>query len=242
MARDFVSDGGGPGGPGGPAEGPRTPPAREPAFNAPWPALLIPVTILGLYAVQSLSGAQEALLMRYGFSPRALAQHQYWGLATALFVHGGWTHALLNGLGGLAFGAPVARLLGPRIRGVVLFFLFYIGTGVLSNLGYAAIHPNAAVLLIGASGAVSGLMGAASRLIDRRAAWLNGGLAPFRNPTVISMALAWVLINGLAALFGFGVITGDSPIAWEAHLVGYAAGLLLIGPLWRLAPDRFRIQ
>ncbi len=107
--------------------------------------------------------------------------------------------------------------------------------GVLSSLGFAALHPDAAVLLVGASGAVSGLMGAASRLIDRRAAALNGGLAPFRNRTLIAMAAAWIVVNALAALVGFGVLTGDQPIAWEAHLFGYAAGLLLVAPAARLA-------
>jgi membrane associated rhomboid family serine protease len=210
-------------------------PPREPAFNAPWPPLLVAALILGLYLVQSLSGDQDAILMRFGFSPPELAEGRYWGLVTALFVHGGWTHAFLNALGALAFGAPVARLLRLDGRGVLLFFAFYICTGALSSLGYAALHPQAAVLLIGASGAVSGMMGAASRLIDRRAAILNGGLAPFGNPTLISMAAAWIGVNALAAVFGFGVVTGDQPIAWEAHLFGYAAGLLLVAPVARLA-------
>jgi len=208
---------------------------REPAFNAPWPALLISAVILALYTVQSLAGDQDPIVNKYGFSPPELGEGRYTGLVTALFVHGSWTHAFLNALGALAFGAPVARLLRLDARGVSLFFLFYICAGALSSLGFALLHPDAAVLLVGASGAVSGLMGAASRLIDRRAASLNGGLAPFRNKTLISMALAWIAVNALAALVGFGVLTGDQPIAWEAHLFGYAAGLLLIAPVARLA-------
>ena len=217
------------------AGGPPGADPREPAFNAPWPALLIAAAILGLYIVQSLAGDQDAIVTRYGFSPPELTQGRYSALVTSLFVHGSWTHAFLNALGALAFGAPVARLLRLQARGVGLFFLFYICTGALSSLGFAALHPGAAVLLVGASGAVSGLMGAASRLLDRRAALLNGGLAPFGNRTLISMAVAWIAVNALAAVFGFGVVTGDQPIAWEAHLFGYAAGLLLIAPMARLA-------
>lgn len=227
MARDMNEIEGGGGAPGGS-------PAAEPAFNAPWPALLISAVILCLYALQAMSGDPQALLMQFGFAPVDLREGRYTGLVTSLFVHGSWTHALLNALGALAFGAPVARLMGLSGRGVAAFYIFYLAAGVFSALGFAGLHPDAAVLLIGASGAVSGLMGAASRLLDRRAAAEAGGLAPFRNGTVISMALAWILVNLLAAVFGFGVISGDTPIAWEAHLFGYAAGLLLLAPVWRL--------
>ena len=86
-------------------------------------------------------------------------------------------------------------------------------------------------MLVGASGAISGLMGATSRLIDRR-----GALASFRSRTVIGMAAAWGFINLLMALRWIDVGSGGAPIAWEAHLFGYAAGLLLIAPFSRRAP------
>jgi membrane associated rhomboid family serine protease len=233
MAMD--GSGMGPGG-GSPPEAapPELVPQREPAFNAPWPALLIAALILLLYALQSTSGVHDSLIKAFGFAPVDLKEGRYLPLVTALFVHGSWTHALLNGLGALAFGAPVARLMGLGLRGVLVFYLFYLLCGVVAGVGFAWLHPDAEVLLVGASGAVSGLMGAASRLIDRRAAMRNGGLAPFRNGTVMSMALAWLVINALAAVVGFGVISGDAPIAWEAHLFGYAAGLLLVEPAWRV--------
>jgi membrane associated rhomboid family serine protease len=48
------------------------------------------------------------------------------------------------------------------------------------------------------------------------------------------MALAWLFVNAVVALVGVGGVAGDAPIAWEAHLVGYAAGLILVGPVVRL--------
>jgi membrane associated rhomboid family serine protease len=69
-------------------------------------------------------------------------------------------------------------------------------------------------------------MGAASRLIERR-----GEIAPFTNRTVIGMAGAWVLVNLVIGWVGLGGVSSGAPIAWEAHLFGYAAGLVLIGPL-----------
>jgi membrane associated rhomboid family serine protease len=154
-------------------------------------------------------------------------------LVTSLFAHGNWTHVGLNAVGALAFGAPVARFLSPRPAGVLLFFGFFLVCGALAALGFAAVHPESRDLLVGASGGVSGLMGAASRLIERRP-----GLAPLLSPTVIGMAAGWLVVNLLMALFGLSLFTGGAPVAWEAHLFGYAAGLLLIWPVGRLLGRR----
>jgi membrane associated rhomboid family serine protease len=204
------------------------PEAAEPAVRAPLPALLLAASFLVLYAVQLTAPDPDTPIARFGFSPAELAEGRWTGLVTALFVHGGWAHAFLNALGCLAFGAPVARLFGAG-KGVVAFFAFFLVCGALASLGYAALHWGAPHVLIGASGAVSGLMGAASRLLDRRF-----GLAPFTSRTVVSMALAWLFVNAVVALVGVGGVAGDAPIAWEAHLVGYAAGLILVGPVVRL--------
>lgn len=201
---------------------------REPIFKAPWPAMLLVGLILGGYALQSLL-PQDPVLTRYGFSPEGFAAGDRIQLVTALFLHGGWAHALMNAAGALAFGAPVARLFGERGAGVVAFFAFYLFCGVFSNWTYALIHPGQAVVLVGASGAVSGLMGAVSRLLAGR-----GRLGPFLSSPVIGMAAAWVIVNLLVALLGFAPGVGETPIAWEAHLTGYAAGLLLVGPAARL--------
>jgi membrane associated rhomboid family serine protease len=204
------------------------PGASEPALRAPVSALLLAASFVVLYAVQLAAPEPDQPVARFGFSPADLAEGRWTGLFTALFVHGGWAHAFLNALGCLAFGAPVARLFGPG-KGVAAFFAFFLVCGALASLGYAALHWGAPHVLIGASGAVSGLMGAASRLIDRRF-----GLAPFTSRTVVSMALAWLFVNAVVAMVGLGGVAGDAPIAWEAHLVGYAVGLALVGPTLRL--------
>ncbi len=59
---------------------------------------------------------------------------------------------------------------------------------------------------------------------------MGRSLAPFTSRTVLAMAISWLLINAVMAFVGLGAVTGDAPIAWEAHLVGYAVGLLAIGP------------
>jgi len=212
--------------------------AREPAFNSPWTALVIPAAILLAYALQSATAGPEAA-GAFGFSPAALAQGRWSGLLTALFVHSGWPHAGMNAMGALAFGAPVARRLGVKGVGPLIFFGFYLICGVIASLGFAWVHPGAAVVLVGASGAVSGLMGAASRMLGVRGP--NARLAAFNSPAVVGFAVSWVIINGFMAVFGAPLLTGGAggaPIAWEAHLFGYAAGLLLIGPVLRVRLSR----
>ncbi len=210
------------------------PGADQPAFRAPWPVAAVVACIVGGYAVQSALGDPAWIDAAMGFSARELAAGRWSGLVTALFVHAGWTHALLNALGALAFGAPVARLFGSRPQGVGAFFGFYLGCGVVGSLGYALVTPGSGAVLVGASGAISGLMGAASRLLDGAGRGSASTLAPFTSRTVIGMALAWIAVNLLLARFGFGIGTVGAPIAWQAHLFGYAAGLLLVAPLARL--------
>jgi membrane associated rhomboid family serine protease len=206
--------------------------AREPAFNSPWPALVPPAAMVIAYALQGLAGGPGGAAEVFGFSPAALGQGHWSGLLTAMFVHAGWSHVGLNAVGALAFGAPVARWIGVRGWGPLIFFAFYLTCGVVGSLGFALGHPDARLVLVGASGAVYGLMGAASRMLGVRGP--GSGLAPFASPTVIGFAVSCIVVNALLAVFGGGLVAVGAPIAWEAHLFGYASGLILIGPLLRL--------
>jgi membrane associated rhomboid family serine protease len=209
-------------------------PPREPVFNAPGAAIALVAIIVGGYALQSRFPL-EAVVDGFAFSPQALAQGRWFTLVSALFLHGGWGHALTNGAFALAFATPVARFFGERAGGVAAFFLFYLVCGVLSNFGYAAVHPGGAEPLVGASGAVSGLMGAASRLISGR-----GRVGPIVSSPVLGMGGAWLVVNLLVGVLGGGFLPGTAGagVAWEAHLAGFLAGVLLIGPFALLAERR----
>ena len=198
-------------------------PAAEPMFNAPAPVVAVVASILLPYLVQSRLTDPDAMVGALALVPAEVAQGRVWPLLSVVVVHGSWLHAILNALGALAFGAPVARWLG--VRADLRFVLFYLLCALISSLGYVLLHWAQAGVLVGASGAISGLMGASSRLLDGR-----GRLAPFASRTVIGMAAAWLVINALMAMNWIDAGTGGAPIAWEAHLFGYAAGLLLIGP------------
>lgn len=214
---------------------PRTPPprAREPAFNAPWPPLALAVGLVALYALQTFSGQAVRVIDTLGVVPAAVTAGQsLWTPLSHMAVHGFWGHAILNAVGILAFGTPVARWLGERGTGPLRFFGFFLACGLLAGLGYVLLHPSATQVLIGASGASAGLMGAGSRLLTQ-----SGRLAPLNDRAVVALGVGWLVINIVFAVAGaipaFGIQVG-----WEAHLIGYAAGLFGIAPFARLTRAR----
>ena len=177
----------------------------------------------------------------FAFTQWDLAHLALSGLLTHMFVHASWGHLLVNSAFTLAFGTPVARYFGRRSWPALAFFCFFLFCGVLSALGFGAVddataaalgQPASDWALVGASGAASGLMGAAVRLMDRK-----GRLGPMNSPTVLGMSLAWVVINVVFGLTGLTPGTAGAPVAWQAHVIGYFVGLVAIGPFAWLARD-----
>ena len=199
--------------------------AREPMFNAPLLPLLVAASmpVLFFFQLQAWDGA-----MRWAFRPAELMRGEWMGLLTSMLLHGGWTHALMNAVAALTFGAPVARLM-PSGKGALGFLALYIVCGVLAALGYGLLHMESEAPLMGASGAVFGLIGAATRLMGGR-----GRLAPLTDRRVVTASAAWMGLNVVTGLIGFAPGLDGARIAWEAHAVGFLAGLLLIGPWLRL--------
>ncbi|HEX4180586.1 MAG TPA: rhomboid family intramembrane serine protease [Caulobacteraceae bacterium] len=202
---------------------------RERLINAPWPAVTMVAILLVCFLIQSLLGV-DAVASALGFAPAELRRGIWQPLFTSLFLHGGWLHLLGNSAFGLAFATPVVRRMGEDAAGGMVFFLFFLACGVLANLGFAALAPNDLSPLVGASGAIAGLMGAASRLMTP-----GRGLAPFTSPPVIGMAASWLGVNLLIAFVPWATPgAGHAIVAWQAHLAGYVAGLFLIAPALRL--------
>jgi membrane associated rhomboid family serine protease len=210
---------------------------REPAFNLP-PVVLALIGVCALLFVAGeylLSGRDYQILLQYGafnpnrayVDPMALVT-----LVTYSLLHGSWAHLLINMIWLAAFGSPLANRLGtPR------FLLFWAITSAAAAALYWASHVAAPVILVGASGAISGMMGAAARFgfrIDRS----RGTPAFFGTPLPIAVCLRsravvtflaiWMLINLATGLLPFtpGV---DDRIAWEAHIGGFLAGFFGIG-------------
>lgn len=200
-------------------------PPRERMFNVPVPVLLIALSMPILFFLQQRlpdGGAGMA------FAPADLQDGRWGGLFTAMLIHLSWPHALMNAVGALAFGAPVARLFGDRY-GSTVFLLFYVGCGVLAALGYGLIHWGATDAMAGASGAVFGLIGAATRLLGGK-----GRVLPLLDRRVVAASIGWMAANAVTGLIGYAPGAEGAQIAWEAHAVGFLVGLLAIGPLGRL--------
>jgi membrane associated rhomboid family serine protease len=166
------------------------------------------------------------------FAPIDLQNGRWGGLFTAMLLHGGWAHALMNAVGALAFGAPVARLFGERF-GSSVFLLFYIGCGVIAALGYGLVHWGSSDPMVGASGAVFGLIGGATRLMGAPQGWRGGRVLSLLDRRVIAASIAWMAVNAVTGLIGYAPGADGARIAWEAHAFGFFAGLLAIGPLGR---------
>lgn len=195
--------------------------------EAPVSSILLPVLLIAAFAAQFAApflgwagGSADRLIWDGGLSAGALQQGRWWTLVTHIFLHGGITHILMNASVAFGVAAPVARLLGGGAQGLARFFAFFLITGVLGGLTAVALHPHGNMPLIGASGAICGLWGAATRVGPpgepllspwRREAWR--AYWPFLLINVILMA----------ALTQVGL-----PISWEAHLGGFVSGLLLI--------------
>lgn len=203
----------------------QTPPPREKMINAPLAPVLLAASIPVLYFLQTLLPDEG---LAWAFRPVSLTQGGWWpGVVTSMALHAGWTHALINAAFAMAFGPPVARLFAGA-RGAMIFFAYYIVCGLIGTLGYGLIHLNDVTPMVGASGAVTGLLGGAVRLLGA-----EGRLKPLTDRGVLTTSAAILGINLVTGLVGYTPGVESAGIAWEAHAFGYLAGLLLIGPLYR---------
>ncbi len=141
---------------------------------------------------------------------------------TSQFLHGGWLHLLGNMLFLLIFGNNVEDRFG-RLR----FLLFYLACGVVAAYGFALAQPNSTETLIGASGAIAGVLGAYLALWPKARVW---SLVPFlffiplRLPAWLVLGLWFVLQWAYAS--GVAVSTEGS-VAYLAHVVGFVVGFLV---------------
>jgi membrane associated rhomboid family serine protease len=124
-----------------------------------------------------------------------------------------------------------------RRFGTVLFLLFFVVCGVAAAVAYLWLNWLSPIPVIGASGAISGLMAAGVRLLRPMSPRLelHGSLAPIFSRQVLVFSLFWVAINLVFGPTGLTIGGETGQLAWQAHLGGYFAGLLLAGPFDFLA-------
>ena len=183
----------------------------------------------------SLGGrAEEAFIFGFGAIPAVVfgikelpdgmaAAPAVLSLVTSMFLHGGFMHLAGNMLFLWVLGDNVEDALGHR-----RFVVFYLLTGLLAALAHAATNPASTVPMIGASGAISGVIGAYLMLHPKA-----------RIKTLISYFIVWLpayVVLGfwigyqfLSASMAAGGAGGG--VAWWAHIGGFIAGVILIIPM-----------
>ncbi len=183
-----------------------------------------------------LNALDQARVLRYFHVPAG----GVWTLLTYAFLHGSWTHVIVNSIWLIAFGPPVARRFGA-----VRFLAFFALTAVAGGLAHWAANPMDFSPLIGASAADSGMMAAAARFIFQPGAPLGGppdssrltSAAGDEQPAqslrellterrAVIFIVIWMVTNFVFGAGGEVLGASQAPIAWIAHVGGFLAGLL----------------
>jgi membrane associated rhomboid family serine protease len=177
------------------------------------------------YALVPLRYANPSWAQYQGLSP-----NDYFPFVSSFFMHGGFLHILLNMWTLYIFGASVESRYGS-----VAFFIFYMLCGIAANLAHFYFNATSPVPVLGASGAVAGVMGAYAATFPRARLIM---LIPivfiplFFELPALSFVIIWFglqLLQGAVELFRPSMGGG---IAWWAHIGGFAAGIALLPLLW----------
>lgn len=199
---------------------------------------IVTVVISGLLLV---TGALPYWVVNAGFIPLRLTElgmaggHDFaipaWATPlTAALLHGGWAHLALNLVMLVYCGQFVERAIGTA-QIVVL----YIVGAYFAAAGQWVLDPRSIAPMVGASGAISAVVGAYALLYGERRARAIGPV-PAGLVHVLWLAAAWIGIQLMMGVAGFGASVGaNGSIAVGAHIGGFLAGLVLARPLllWR---------
>ncbi len=229
---------------------------RQPIFNVPGVVVAMLGIFFALHLVRYLLPEEQSVwwTLTLAFIPARLSGAgaelpggeiaTFTQFVTHLFVHGDLTHLFINSAWLLAFGSPVVRRIGAA-----RFLIFFALCGIAGALLYVALSSSPLSMMVGASGAISGLMGAAFRfmfqaLSEGDAEGLAGRAlqpplmslgATLTDRRVLLAVAGWTILNFVFAWGASGMLA-DATIAWEAHLGGFYMGLLSFGLFDRSPP------
>jgi len=159
----------------------------------------------------------------------------YWTtLFTSMFLHGGWGHLGGNMLFLWIFGDNIEHRIG-HLR----FLIFYLVCGLAAGLAHIFFNTNSLIPTVGASGAISGILGGYLLLFPRNRVYVMtwGGVAAV--PAVLMLGL-WILLQFLNGVGTVAATPETGGVAYLAHIGGFVAGMIL-APLFaagRAVPAR----
>lgn len=179
------------------------------------------------------SSRSESFFATFALTPADLAHapslDTYRTVFTSMFLHGGWMHIIGNMLYLWIFGNNVEDSVGH-----VKFIIFYLLCGAVAAAAQVAMAPDSTVPMIGASGAVSGVLGAYLLLLPRARILILFPIWIFWRTFYVPAILMLVFWFGMQLLSGLAVRGMDDGggVAFWAHVGGFIAGMLLI-PLFK---------
>lgn len=242
---------------------PQEPPTREPVLTLPG-AVTAYIALLAVIHLRTLVSPEfDALTVElFGFIPMRYDATpletpfpggdgaKVWTFVTYSLLHANLSHIVFNVLWLLPFGSAVARRFGAA-----RFFLFMAITAIAGALAHLFTHDHDMAPMIGASASVSGAMAAAIRFAFVRGSFLSlrsgdadaAARVPaqpltdaLRDPRVLAFLAVWFGINIVFGLGSIAIGTEGASVAWQAHIGGFVAGLLLFSafdPVQRTQPQ-----
>jgi membrane associated rhomboid family serine protease len=191
-----------------------------------------------LYEMTLADRSLEAFILYFGLVPAAFA---WMAVLTSMFVHGGLLHVGGNMLFLWIFGDNVEDRMGHG-----RFIVFYLLCGAAAAFAQTAISPDSLVPMVGASGAVAGVMGAYFVLYPRSRIVTLVPLFIFMHvmevPAIVFLGL-WFLLQFVSGVGSIAAATGGEPaggIAFWAHVAGFVAGVS--GVIVFKRPERQRVE
>ena len=199
--------------------------------------LLIALNVL-VYVLQTglSDGAPNGFIATFGLVP---ANFSIVNVFTAMFVHAGLAHLAGNLLFLWIFGDNVEDRLGHG-----RYLLFYLICGAAAAVAQTALNPISAVPMVGASGAIAGVMGAYLVLYPRSRVLMLFPFPPilFELPAVVFLGVWFAVqfVSGLGTLPMFGAVNLSGGIAFWSHVMGFVTGVVLVRVMRR--PERMTVD
>ncbi|PWH19538.1 MAG: rhomboid family intramembrane serine protease [Ardenticatenia bacterium] len=210
--------------------------------------MLIALNVLIFLMMLSLGPYAERIVFLLGVVPLRLLAYpdlaQAFTLITSMFLHGGWAHLFSNMLALYIFGDNVEDRMGSW-----RYLAFYLICGIIAALTHVLFNPASRIPTIGASGAISGVLGAylvlfpRARVITLLPWFFLPWFVEVPAVTYVGIWIASQLLNGMLA-----IVTGAQAfggVAWWAHIGGFFAGFVLVylfasrRPARRTYPDEY---
>ena len=169
----------------------------------------------------------DAFIFEFGAVPRNITQFRdLYSLLTSMFLHGGWAHILGNMLFLFIFGDNIEDAMGH-----LSYLLFYLLCGLIAALAQVLLDPTSTIPMIGASGAISGVLGAYIVLFPQgkvRAVVVFGYIGQIILVPAWVMLGLWFVLQLFSGFASLGAASESGGVAFWAHVGGFIAGAVLV--------------